>query len=87
MRIFAMKKIMALCLSIPLLLTLSSNTFACDDKACETAYLSATTQYIANYGRKAQTARTEREAYATNRERRDYAVVHHIQREHLFASK
>jgi hypothetical protein len=82
-----MNKLAALTLSAPLLLAVSSNTFACDDKACEMAYLSATTQYIANHGRQAQTAKTEREAHATNRERRDYAVVYHIQRVRYFSSK
>ena len=82
-----MNKLAALILSAPLLLTISSNAFACDDKACEVAYLSATTQYIENHGRQAQTARTEREAHASNRERRDYAVVNHIQRVRYFTSK
>ena len=82
-----MNKLALLTLTAPLLLAISSNAFACDDKACETAYLSATTQYIANHDRQAQTARTEREAYATNRERRDYAVVYHIQQVRYFTSK
>jgi hypothetical protein len=49
--------------------------------------LASTSQYIANHGRQAQTAKTEREAYATNRERRDYAVVNHIQRVRYFTAK
>ena len=80
-----MNKLIALSLSIPLAL-ISSNAIACDDKACETAYLSATTQYVANHGRQAQTARTERVAYAMNRERRDYAVQNHIHRVRYFLS-
>ncbi len=82
-----MNKLLTLTLSVPLLLAISSNAFSCDDKACEVAYLSATTQYIANDSRHAQTAKTEREAYAKNRERRDYAVVYHIQRTRYFASR
>ncbi len=60
---------------------------ACDDKACEIAYLSSTQQYVANYGRQAQTERTEREAHAKNRERRDYAVVKHLQRISKYLSR
>jgi len=82
-----MIRFITLVLSAPLLLLASSNAFSCDDKACEAAYLSETSQYVANYRRKAQTAKTEREAYASNRERRDYAVVYHIQRVHYFTSK
>ncbi len=82
-----MNKLLALTLSAPFLLAISSSAFACDDKACEVAYLSATTQYIGNLSRHAETAKTEREAYAKNRERRDYAVVYHIQRTRYFASK
>ena len=39
-----MKQLIFIILSAPLLLAISSSTFACDDKACETAYLAATTQ-------------------------------------------
>ncbi len=72
-----MKKL--LLVSIPLLV-LSSNLLACDDKACETAYLSSTKQYVANYKRHAISERNEREAYAKIREKRDYAIVKHLQR-------
>ena len=72
-----MKKL--LLISIPLLL-LSSNSMACDDKACEAAYISSTQQYVANYGRHAISERNEREAHAKNRERRDYAIVEHLRR-------
>lgn len=74
-----MKTLLALSVSLPLIM-LSSNAIACDDKACEAAYLSSTSQYVKNYGRRATTARSEREAHAKNRERRDYAVVSHLQR-------
>lgn len=75
--------------SIPLLLVslMSSSAMACDDKACEVAYLSSTEQYVANHGRQAITERTEREAHAKNRERRDYAVVKHLQRVHRHLSR
>jgi hypothetical protein len=74
-------------LSASLLLAISSNAMACDNKSCEKAYLASTTQYIANHSRQAKTAKTEREAYASNRERRDFAVVYHIQRTRYFATK
>lgn len=74
-----MKTLLILSVSLPLVM-ISSNAIACDDKACEKAYLSSTEQYVSNYGRKATTARTEREAHAKNRERRDYAVVRYLQR-------
>ncbi len=72
--------------SIPLII-LSSSAFACDDKPCERAYLKSTSQYVANYGRHAQSERKEREAYAKNRERRDYAVVSHLQRVNAYLSR
>lgn len=75
-------------LSIPMtLLILATNCHACDDKACEAAYLSATSQYIENHGRQAETARTEREAHASNRERRDYAVQNHLKLVNRYLSK
>lgn len=73
-----MKTLLMLSVSLPLLLS-TANAIACDDKACEKAYLSSTQQYISNSGRQATTARAEREAYARNRERRDYAVVKYLQ--------
>ena len=81
-----MNKLITLVLVAPILIIASSSAIACDDKACEKAYLSSTTQYIANDGRHAKSARSEREAHAKNRERRDYAVVNHIQRERFFLS-
>ncbi len=80
-----MKKLAAAVLSIPLIIA-SQSALACDDKACERAYLSSTSQYISNYGRQANTARTEREAHALNRERRDYAVQNHLHRARHFLS-
>ncbi len=82
-----MNKLATLALSTIPLLSISSSAIACDNKSCERAYLASTSQYIANHGRQAQTAKTEREAYATNRERRDYAVVNHIQRVRYFTAK
>lgn len=73
-------------LALPLAL-LTTSTYACDDKACEGAYLSATSQYVDNHERRANTARTEREAHASNRERRDYALQDHIHRIHLVRAK
>ena len=76
-----MRKLTTLAIYIPFIIAAniaSNNAFACDDKACEKAYLSSTYQYISNHGRQANTARTEREAHALNRERRDYALHDHI---------
>lgn len=73
-------------LALPFLL-LTANVQACDDKACEGAYLSATSQYVANHERRANTAKIEREAHASNRERRDYALQSHIHRIHFIKSK
>lgn len=80
-----MKNITLSLLTLPLFI-ISSGVLACDDKPCEKAYLSSTSQYIENHGRQATTARSEREAHAKNRERRDYATVGHIQREKFFSS-
>ncbi len=80
-----MNKFKIAVLSIPLVIA-SQGALACDDKACETAYLSSTSQYISNHGRQANTARTEREAHALNRERRDYAVQSHLHRTKHFLS-
>ena len=79
-----MNKLTTIALSIPLLIA-SNSALACDDKACEKAYLSSTTQYVSNHGRQANTARTEREAHALNRERRDYALQNHIHRSKRFS--
>jgi len=79
-------KALLLAVSIPLLL-ISSSAMTCDDKACEVAYLASTQQYVANFGRQALTERIEREAHAKNRERRDYAVVKHLQRVNIYLSR
>lgn len=50
---------------------------ACDDKACETAYLSESRQYINNHARRGIAAMQERHAYSKNRERKDYALYVH----------
>jgi len=81
-----MNKLAIVTISIPLLIT-SNNVFACDDKACEKAYLSSTAQYVSNHSRQADTARTEREAHALNRERRDYALQNHIHRSKAYMEK
>lgn len=81
-----MNKLSGILVSIPLII-LSSNAIACDDKSCERAYLQSTHQYVENYGRQANAARTEREAYAMNRERRDYAVANHLHRVNFHIAK
>ncbi len=80
-----MKTLNTILIAIPFIV-LSSNALACDDKSCEKAYLQSTSQYVANDRRHAVTAKTEREAYAKNRERRDYAVVSHLQRLNTYLS-
>ena len=59
-------------------LMFSANVSACDDKACETAYVAATKQYANNHIRQAETYRTERHAHSKNRERRAYALYVHM---------
>ena len=81
-----MIKLTTIVLFIPLVIA-SHNALACDDKACEKAYLSSTPQYVSNYGRQAQSARAEREAHALNRERRDYALHKHLVRMKYYLSK
>ena len=81
-----MNKLNAISLSIPLLFILST-TFACDDKAYETAYLPATSQYVKNHGRQADTVGTEPEAHASNRERHDYALQNYIHHVRYFSSR
>ena len=81
-----MKTLASIALSLPLLIAAQS-TYACDDKACEKAYLLSTTQYVSNHERQADTARTERHAHALNRERRDYALQKHIHRSKTILSK
>ncbi len=81
-----MKNLSMFVLSISFI-AIPSTAMSCDSKSCEKAYLASTSQYVANHGRQAQTARTEREAHALNRERRDYAVQDHIHRVKFFLSK
>lgn len=56
----------------------SSNAIACDDKACESAYIASTQQYVKNYKRRAESYRAERQAYAKIRENRAYALYVHM---------
>ncbi len=65
-------------ISLVLFFLLSFNSYACDDKPCERAYLAETQQYIANHYRRAQAYKAERHAYSMNRERRAYALYRHI---------
>ena len=58
----------------------TSSAMACDDKRCEKAYLASTHQFVKNYSRRANTAKSERHAYAKVREKRDYAVVNQLHR-------
>ncbi len=66
--------------SVVLIFSLVSpfKSFACDDKPCEVAYLAETHQHISNHVRRAETEMMERHAYSKNRERRAYALYHHI---------
>ncbi|MFW5440728.1 MAG: hypothetical protein ACKE5M_08590 [Methylophilaceae bacterium] len=57
---------------------LSTTASACDDKACETAYIAATKQYTENHIRQAKAYRAERHAHSKNRERRAYAHYVHM---------
>ena len=66
-----------------ILFTLSvatSSAMACDNKRCEKAYLASTHEYVKNYGRRANSAKSERQAYAKIREQRDYAGIRHLHR-------
>ena len=74
-----MNKLLLL-LTLATLSVITSNAMACDNKSCEKAYLASTHQYVDNYGRRANSAKSEREAYAKIRENRDYAVISHIHR-------
>lgn len=56
----------------------SSSAMACDDKACETAYLASTQQYAYIQKTHAEMYRAERLAHAKNRERRAFALYMHI---------
>lgn len=68
----------ALFLSSLTLFIASFNASACDDKACESAYLAETQQYIENHIRRAEASKAERHAYAKNRQRQAYALYVHI---------
>ncbi len=65
-------------ITLMLFLFLPFNVNACDDKACEGAYLSETKHHIANHVRRAETHKVERHAHAINRERRAYALYRHF---------
>jgi len=52
------------------LLLISPSAFSCDDKSCETAYLSSTQQYVDLQYNQAAAAQRERIAYAKVRENR-----------------
>ena len=68
----------ALIFSALLFFIASSNASACDDKACESAYLAETQQHVANHIRRAEASKAERHAYSMNRHRRAYALYVHI---------
>ncbi len=68
----------ALIFSALVLFTTSFNASACDDKACESAYLAETQQHVANHIRRAGASKAERHAYSMNRHRRAYALYVHI---------
>lgn len=65
-------------LSLIVGMTISFSASACDDKACETAYISATQKYVENDKRHAEAYRLERHAHSKNRERRAYALYVHM---------
>ena len=65
-------------LSLIFSMLISFNASACDDKACESAYISATQKYVDNDKRRAEAYRIERHAYSKNRERRAYALYVHM---------
>lgn len=56
---------------------ISATASACDDKPCEAAYIAETKEHIKNHVRQAETYKTERHMYSSNRERRDYALYVH----------
>jgi len=73
-----MLRIFAVSFALVASLMFSTNVTACDDKACEVAYLAATKQYTENHIRQAEAYRVERHAHSKNRERRAYALYVHI---------
>ena len=56
---------------------ITNSVFACDNKACESAYLAETQMHIDNQIRRANTYKAERHAHSKNRERRAYAEFVH----------
>ncbi len=66
-----------LSLTVLLSLTYSMTASACDDKACESAYIAETKEHINNHVRQAETYKTERHEHSKNRERRAYALYVH----------
>ena len=70
-------KIIVSC-SLLFLLMFTSASNACDDKACESAYLAETQQHVANHIRRAEATKAERHAYSKNRHRRAYALHIHF---------
>ena len=73
-----MLRILSLSFTFVVTVFLSGNASACDDKACEMAYIAATKQYADNHIRQAKAYRVERRAYSKNRERRAYALYVHL---------
>ncbi len=73
-----MLRIFAISFTIFSSMMFSTSASACDDKACETAYLAATKQYTQNHIRQAEAYRIERHAHSKNRERRAYAHYVHM---------
>ena len=82
-----MSRIYTLSLTLITALMFSTNASACDDKACETAYIAETKQHTKNHIRHAETYRTERHAHSSNRERRAYALNAHIHSERRLATE
>jgi len=64
--------------TISVLLAGANTAVACDDKSCESAYISAVQQYVTNHQIRANSARNERMAYAKVRENRDRDLIRHI---------
>jgi len=81
-----MKKILCFVLT-GILFTGLHSAVACDDKSCETAYISAVEQYVHNHQARANSARDERVAYAKVRENRDRSLNEHVRRKALGRNK
>ena len=73
-----LRKINFSTIAVIIVIAFSNSASACDDKACESAYLASTQQYVNNYKRRAESYRTERQAYAKIRENRAYALYVHM---------